>query len=113
MLRANAKEVNWEKVLVCGEEALFADERVDRNSVPSGYYMYEVRHDDDCQGDPVQIARSIFVNFWGTILVKEPFVMDPDPISGREFLDINPEKDWDYIGDFYSIADGERLLIRV
>lgn len=112
MLRANAKEINWEKVLVCGEEAFFADERVDRSSVPDGYHMYEVRHDADCQGDPVQISRFIWVNFCGTILVKEPFAMDPDPISGREFLDIDPKDDWDYLGDFYSIADGERLLVR-
>ena len=39
----------------------------DRDTVPQGMYMYEVRHDDDQQGEPVQIANWIMVNHLGNI----------------------------------------------
>ena len=47
---------------------LFTCLRVDRDTVPQGMYMYEVRHDDDQQGEPVQIANWIMVNHWGTLI---------------------------------------------
>lgn len=42
------------------------------NGVVDGFYLYEVRHDDDCQGNPVEVKRWIMVNFLGTLLLKEP-----------------------------------------
>lgn len=46
----------FEDVTVLGHPMLFTCLRVDRDTVPQGMYMYEVRHDDDQQGEPVQIA---------------------------------------------------------
>ena len=31
--------------------ALFSSGRIQRESVPKGFYCYEVRHDDECMGD--------------------------------------------------------------
>lgn len=52
----------FEDVTVLGHPMLFTCLRVDRDTVPQGMYMYEVRHDDDQQGEPVQIANWIMVN---------------------------------------------------
>ena len=66
----------FEDVTVLGHPMLFTCLRVDRDTVPQGMYMYEVRHDDDQQGEPVQIANWIMVNHWGTLLslihISEP-----------------------------------------
>lgn len=45
----------FEDVTVLGHPMLFTCLRVDRDTVPQGMYMYEVRHDDDQQGEPVNI----------------------------------------------------------
>lgn len=99
MARYNAKEITWEKVKVLDREGLFTELRVDRNTIPEGWEMYEVRHDDNSWGDPVEIARGILVNHFGTLLVKEPFDLIPFPATGNDYLYIDPEKDWIYLGE--------------
>ena len=102
MSRVDAKETCWEKVEVLGREGLFTCLRVDRNTVPEGWYMYEVRHDDECQGEPVEIALWVMVNHWGTLLVKEPFDLEKSQITNNAYLYIDPEEDWNYLGEIYS-----------
>ena len=62
-MRVNAMTEKFEDVTVLGHPMLFTCLRVDRDTVPQGMYMYEVRHDDDQQGEPVQI---------------DPFAWSPD-----------------------------------
>jgi len=93
MARYNAMEEQFEEITVFGKPALFHDMRIKRESVPEGLYLYEVRHDDDGWGDPVQIARGIMVNHFGSIITREPIKLPPDG-----YLDIDPEKDWSYAG---------------
>ena len=102
-MRKNAKEIEWEKVEVLGKEGLFTDYRVNRDTIPEGYFMYEIRHDDDCQGDPVQIAKWVIVNFWGTLLVKEPFNLEPSPMTNNAYLNIDQEEDWSYTALYVNI----------
>lgn len=47
MARYNAMEEQFEEITVFGKPALFASIRIDRGSVPTGLYLYEVRSDDD------------------------------------------------------------------
>ena len=93
MARYNAMEEHYEEITVLDKPALFTSIRLDRSTVPRGLYQYEVRSDDDGLGDPVQIAKGIMVNHWGTILTREPIKLPPDG-----YLDIDPEKDWNYAG---------------
>ena len=91
MTRYDAGRELFSEIRVLGKPALFHDMRIDRSSVPKGLYLYEVRHDDDSFGDPVQIAKGILVNHFGSILTQSPIKLPPDGC-----LDIEPEKDWDY-----------------
>ena len=68
----------FEDVTVLGHPMLFTCLRVDRDTVPQGMYMYEVRHDDDQQGEPVQIANWIMVNHWGTLISNRPIRLSSD-----------------------------------
>ena len=86
MPRFNAMEESFEEVTILEKPALFTSIRIDRGTVPQGYHLYEVRHDDDCQGDAVQIARGIMVNHWGSLITREEIALPPDG-----YLDIEPE----------------------
>jgi hypothetical protein len=84
--RFNAMTEDFEEVTFLGRPALFTQIRIDRVTVPRGYHVYEVRHDDDCQGNAVQIARNIRVNHWGTLITRAGIKLPPDG-----YLDIEPE----------------------
>lgn len=93
MARYNAMEETFMEIEVLGKPALFHDMRIERNSIPKGLYLYEIRHDDEGWGDPVQIARGIMVNHFGSIITRAPIRLPSDG-----YLNIDPEKDWSYAG---------------
>ena len=51
MRRRNLKEVDFkdvvfEKMIICGVEGLFTSLRVDKDTIPSGWNKYSVRHSE-------------------------------------------------------------------
>lgn len=98
MSRINAMEETYEEVTVLGKPMLFTCLRIDRGSVPKGYFLYEVRHDDDQRGDPVQIANWIMVNHWGTLISNRPIKLEKSSVVNNAYRDIDPETDWNYEG---------------
>ncbi|MFV0527197.1 MAG: LPD28 domain-containing protein [Lachnospiraceae bacterium] len=48
----------------------YTNARIEDDTVPAGYHVYDIRHDDECQGIPVQVGRGIVVNHWGTIITN-------------------------------------------
>ena len=66
MDRYDARKETFEEIEIFDTLALFSSERIQRESVPEGFYCYEVRHDDECMGIPCEISSHILVNFWGT-----------------------------------------------
>ena len=83
-MRQAANTLNYDAVTIFGKPALFTDWRIDRDTVPSGLYCYELRHEDEDWGSPCQIVRRILVNFFGTILTSEPIPLNED---GRRDFD--------------------------
>ena len=96
MYRQDAMKEVFEEVTVLDKPMLFTCQRIDRATVPKGLYMYEVRHDDDMRGDPVEIANWIMVNHWGTLISNEPLKLTPSRSVNNAYLDIDPKKDWNY-----------------
>lgn len=94
----NALTESYEEVTVLDQPMLFTNSRIDRASVPRGLYVYDVRHDDECQGLPVEIAKFVFVNHWGTLISNRPIPMTEGTASGKEYRLIDPEEDWNYEG---------------
>lgn len=97
-MRADATKVEFEEVTVFDYPMIFTCLRIARDTVPNGLYMYEVRHDDDQQGDPVEIAEWILVNHWGTLITNKPIRLEPSESGINAYRDIDPEKDWNYEG---------------
>ncbi len=94
----DAMEETFEEVTVFGRPMLFTNLRVDRSTVPKGLFLYEVRHDDDQRGDPVQIGRWIMVNHWGTLITNRPIRLESSKAINNAYREIDPEKDWNYEG---------------
>lgn len=103
--RQDAMKEVFEEVTVLDKPMLFTCQRIDRATVPKGLYLYEVRHDDDMRGDPVQIANWIMVNHWGTLISNEPLKLTPSKTVNNAYLDIDPEKDWNYEGAEATISE--------
>lgn len=99
MARFNAMDVTWEKVDVLGKEGLFTCLRVDKTTIPKGWYFYEVRHDDFYYDEPIEIALGVLANHWGTLIMVEPLELIPEPNLHNAYLDIDPERDWAYLGE--------------
>lgn len=90
--RHNANEEKFEKVIVLGIPMLFSDNKIDRDTVPNNLFMYEVRHDDDSIGIPVQICDWVAVNHYGTLISKRPIEFDGVISNGQHYKDIEPEE---------------------
>lgn len=80
-------ETDFEKIEVNNIRALFTYARVDRDSLPKGYYAYDIRSGDS--RDFAAIEPVVLVNHTGTILTQQPIKMtkcDYTPIKNHNFL---------------------------
>lgn len=68
----NANEIEFELLDMLNQQVAYAECRIDRNTVPSGLYVYEIRCDDKDDSVMREIAPHVAVNFIGTIICKEP-----------------------------------------
>lgn len=101
----DARKESFEEVTVLGVPMLFSAMHVDKSTVPKGLYLYEVRHDDEGRGEPVQLGNWILVNHWGTIISSQPVKLTQVPYRDNAYRDIDPEKDWKYEGVETTLRD--------
>ena len=99
-MRYHAEELRYERVRIFEKEAFFNCDRIQGASVPEGLYQYEVRHDDEGLGNPVQIARGILVNFYGSLLFREK--LEDIETQGTIYIS---EADWHWMSDKSSTLD--------
>ncbi|MDR0851740.1 MAG: hypothetical protein LBN36_04545 [Clostridiales Family XIII bacterium] len=66
----NILEAEFETVELFGKTALFTNSRIDRDSVPEGYFVYDLRHGDS--GNPVAVEPFVGANHAGTVIMTEP-----------------------------------------
>lgn len=105
MFYTDAGKQFFELVTVFGHPMIFSSYRIDRKTVPEGFYVYEIRHDDECAGDPVEISEHILVNFWGTVISNVPVEMTESSRKGKPFRVIDPEKEWNYEREYLSVME--------
>lgn len=91
----DAMQEEFEEVMVLGRPALFTGVRIERDTVPEGLYLYEVRGNDNGGDDTVQIVKGIPVNcmvpHFGSIITREPLDLPPDG-----YFNSGPEKGWNF-----------------
>ena len=101
----DARKESFEEVTVLGVPMLFTAMHVDKSTVPKGLYLYEVRHDDEGHGEPVQLGNWILVNHWGTLISSQPVKLTQVPYRYNAYRDIDPKKDWKYEGVETTLRD--------
>ena len=85
MKQVDFKDVVFEKMVICGVEGLFTSLRVDKDTIPSGWNKYSVRHSDE--GDELfcTLEKFVWANHFGDFITKESIEMDSD--SGCIYID--------------------------
>ena len=69
-MAVDATKIRFQLVTIDGTEALMTYNRIDRNTVPEGIYLYEIRDNDE--GKPVLLRNNVDIGFSGSILINEP-----------------------------------------
>ena len=81
----DASKAKFEMVTVLDQPMLFTCCRVDQDTVPEELYIYEVSHEEDVRGKPVQISEWIRVNHWRTVVTSKPIRLDKHPKTFRTY----------------------------
>ena len=97
MKRFSVDVLDFEVAELFGERVLFNELRIQRESVPKGLRLYELRHEDEDDAFPCQIADGILVNFYGSVLTSRPVQLFAD---GR----------LDLLRDDFGYADDEMTI---
>ena len=92
-MRVNARTEEFEHLELFDKPALFTNGRIDRATVPEGWYAYDFRGSDDDPGELYVIEeREVVVNHSGTVLLPEKLEF---PKSGR----LDAEDALGFVGD--------------
>jgi hypothetical protein len=97
-MSTNIREESFEYVELFGRPALFTNSRIDRDTVPEGWYTYDLRGSDYDPGEPVSVEPKVIANHAGTILTHDPVTIPksgPRPLKGRLA----------FLGDQYTLAE--------
>jgi len=70
-MSVDARKEEYEFVELFGKPALFTNARIQTDSVPEGWFCYDLRGSDDDPGQPVTLEILVVVNHAGTILTQE------------------------------------------
>lgn len=79
----NVADVIFDCVSFQGKPVLLAHERIDKGTLPQGVYCYDIRHSDSNFNKPATLENRVAVNFYGTIITKEPI-----PLPAEDYLQI-------------------------
>ena len=79
-MTVNASTEEFQHLELLGKYALFTNGRIDRSTVPRGWYCYDFRGSDDDPGELRYIEKHVTVNHAGSILMPKKLEL---PASGR------------------------------
>ena len=81
---------SMQHIELLGKPALFSDSRMDRSTVPDGWYVYDLRGSDYDPDLISTLEARVIVNYAGSILTPEPVIF-PD---GQDYLDVKGQTDF-------------------
>ena len=85
----DAYKENYEHIELFDEPGLFTNGRIDRETVPAGWYCYDLRGNDDDPGDPTTVEEQVTVNHAGTVLLPKPLKLNRTDINGTRYRKIS------------------------
>lgn len=73
-------------------QGYYCDPKLDRSTLPAGWYAYDIRHDDDGCGVFTELCnRYVIVNSAGTFFTQQP-IPELSQDGSRVFFRIDPEE---------------------
>ena len=97
-MRVNAYDESFEYIELFGKPALLTKNRIQTDTIPEGWYCYDLRGSDTNPSEPVTVEPLVAVNHAGTILTHEPVTI---PKSGYRSL----KGRLDFLGERYSLKE--------
>ena len=79
------KNKKYDVITINNKLALLTYSRIKTSETLDGLYTYDIQSSDD-GFDPSAIRKTIMVNHWGSIILKEPLLLDQ---NGWLYLDYN------------------------
>ncbi len=99
----NAMTTEYELVELFNKPGLFTNGRIDRTTVPKGWFCYDLRGSDDDPGEPARLEKSVTVNHAGTVVMPEAIIFP----KGNDSLDIQGELN--FLGESINLAEFCRI----
>ena len=81
----DAYKEDYEHIELFDEPGLFTNSRIDRETVPAGWYCYDLRGNDDDPGDPTTVEEQVTVNHAGTVLLPKALKLNKTDIDGTRY----------------------------
>lgn len=98
-MQVNAMTEEFEHIEIFGKPVLFTNARVDRATIPDGWYRYDIRGSDYDPGSFGTLEREVAVNHAGTILSPEEI-----PLSkGKDYRPIRGSQN--FLGEDMTLAE--------
>lgn len=97
-MRVNARKEEFKRVELFGKPALYTSSRIDRSTVPKGFYCYDLRGSDFDPGKPVRLENWVIANHAGTVVTAKPITI---PKSGAKQLSCK----LNFLGGSLTLAD--------
>ena len=95
-MKADARKEEYEHVELFGKPALLTWDRIQPDTVPRGWYKYELRGE---AGDPITIEAKVGIDFEGTVLSPSEISIDPNKRYRGVTNQIN------YLGESMTLAE--------
>jgi hypothetical protein len=109
-MNVNALEETYESVELFDKPALFTNARIDRDTIPPGFFACDIREDDD--GWAATAEMTVTVNHMGTVILAEPLDFGDsgyiDLTDENGGLNFSAEHDCDTIPTFKTHIEGLR-----
>ena len=74
-MKVNARTDKFQHLEVFDKPALFTNGRIARDTVPKGWYCYDIRGSDDDPGELCYMEENVVVNHAGSVLMPEKLAM--------------------------------------
>ena len=74
-MAVNARTEKFQHLEVFDKPALFTNGRIARDTVPKGWYCYDIRGSDDDPGELCYMEENVVVNHAGSVLMPEKLAM--------------------------------------
>ena len=74
-MAVNARTEKFQHIEVFDKPALFTNGRIARDTVPKGWYCYDIRGSDDDPGELCYMEENVVVNHAGSVLMPEKLAM--------------------------------------